>query len=117
MNALKRSRSASGEFRFRVSDAVEVPLRGWLLRLRLVEGAASVSDLGVGGKLRLVSPSGEERVVTIAAHATTGGRQTQSRLDRTREMDVMIAGDDAGSGAARVDIGWTAAGPVMGDGG
>lgn len=64
-----------------------------------------------------MSPSGEERMVTITAHATTGGRQTQSRLDRTREMDVMITGDDAGSGAARVGIGWTAAGPITGDGG
>lgn len=116
MNAWKRSPSASGEFRFRVSDAVEVPLRGWLLRLRLVDGSASVSDLGVGKRLRLTSPSGEERVVTIAAHATTGGRQTQSRLDRTREMDVMIGVDDAGSGASCVGIGWTA-GPERRNGG
>lgn len=117
MNALKRSPGESGEFRFRVSDVVEVPLRGWLLRLRLVEGRASVADVGVGRMLRLVSPSGDERVVTITAHATTGGRQTQARLDRTREMDVMIAGEDAGNGAARVGIGWMAGGPVTREGG
>lgn len=112
MNAWRRSRKARGDvFRFRVSDVVEVPLRGHLLRLRLVEGSPSVSDLAVGRKLKLVSPAGLEREVTIASHAVTGGRQTQERLDRTREMDVVISGGDAGSGAARVDIGWTAAGP------
>lgn len=112
MNAWKRSRSGAGRFRFRVSDAVEVPLRGWLLRLRLVDGQASAGALAIGRKLRLTSPSGNERVVTITAHAVTGGRQTQARLDRTREMDVMIEREDAGSDATRVDIGWMALGPV-----
>ena len=45
--------SKNGSFRFRVSDAVQVPLRGMLLRLRLNEGAPSVKDLAVGRTLRL----------------------------------------------------------------
>ncbi len=111
MVALRRSRGAGGPFRFRVSDSVEVPLRGHMLRLRLLEGAPSMSDLARGRKLRLESPKSIARIVTIMDHAVTGGRPTQERLDRTRELDVIISAADAGSGGSLVDIGWTASGP------
>jgi hypothetical protein len=75
-----------------------------------------MTDLGVGKKLRVQSPSGDERVVTIAGHAVTGGRATQQRLDRTRELDVVISNQDAGAGDALVDIGWVASGPVSREG-
>jgi hypothetical protein len=113
MVAFKRSRGAAGgPFRFRVSDSLEVPLRGRMLRLRLMEGGPTMTDLGVGKKLCLQSPSGDERVVTIVGHAVTGGRATQERLDRIRELDVVISNQDAGVGEGLVDIGWVASGPV-----
>lgn len=112
MPGLKRKgRKSGGAFTFRVSDVVDVPLRGTLLRLRLIEGEPSMADLGVGGSLQLRSAEGEERVVSIMAHSVTGGKATQERLDRTRELDVMID-DEAAAGPEPIEIGWIAAGPV-----
>lgn len=103
-----------GEFRFRVSDAVVVPLRGPMLRLKLLEGRPSVRDLAVGRRLLLTAPGGESRELVIAAHSATGGRQTQARLDRLGELDVIVAEVVGGPGGAPVDIGWVASGPVGG---
>jgi hypothetical protein len=110
--ALMNHSRADGGFRFRVSDSVEIPLRGHLLRLRLLDGRPSVAELAVGRKLRIVSPSGQEREVTIMGHPVTAGKQTQQRLERTREMDVVVSREDAGSGDSLIGIGWMASGPV-----
>lgn len=99
-------------FSFRVSDAVEIPARGYLLRLKLREGDPSVSDLAVGNKIKLRSPNGAEKVVTIKDHSVTQGPTSQDRLDRTREFDVVIDSPDAVVGSEAVDIGWTASGPT-----
>jgi hypothetical protein len=107
----KRS-AAGGAFAFRVSDVVDVPLRGIVLRLRLLEGTPALADLGVGSSLQLHAPDGTERRVTIAAHPVTGGKPSQDRLDRTREFDVLIAAQPGDEGATPVEIGWTASGPV-----
>jgi hypothetical protein len=117
MAAFRQSKDgAGGPFRFRVSDIVDVPLRGHLLRLRLVEGKAAIADLAIGRRLRLTSPAGVVRTITITDHAVTGGKQTQQRLERTRELDIVVSDEDAGSGAAAVGLGWTASGPVNGEG-
>lgn len=104
--------SKGGSFQFRVSDAVAVPLRGMLLRLRLVEGTPSFKDVGVGRQLRLAAPDGSIRDVAIKAHSMTAGKQDQARLDKTRELDVIIDDADAVRDGIPVDIGWTAAGPI-----
>ena len=104
-------------FRFRVSDSLAVPLRGHMLRLRLLEGGPAVGDLGVGRRLTLKSPTGAARTITIRDHAVTGGRPTQERLDRTGEFDVIISAEDAGRGEELVGIGWVVTGPVDGKGG
>jgi hypothetical protein len=101
-------KEAGRAFRFRVSDVVDVPLRGTLLRLRLVDGSPSMKALGVGDRLRLIDTDGVERQVSITGHAVTGGVPTQQRLDRARELDVLV--DDAA--AVEVEIGWMASGPV-----
>jgi len=101
-----------GEFRFRVSDAVMVPLRGLMLRLRLLDGTPSMKDLAVGRRVRLTSPTGESRELAIMAHSVTGGRQTQKRLDQLKELDVLVAEVDGATGRSPVDIGWVASGPV-----
>jgi len=101
-----------GEFRFRVSDAVVVPLRGLMLRLRLLEGTPSIKDVAVGRRVRLTSPAGESRELAILAHSVTGGKQTQKRLDQVRELDVIVAEVDGATGGSPVDIGWVVTGPV-----
>ena len=102
----KKSGSRSA-FALRVSDVVHVPLRGTMLRLRVLDGQPSMSDLGIGSRLRLRSTSGAERDVRIVAHAVTGGNPTQERLDRTGELDVVVADE---TGGEPVEIGWTASG-------
>ncbi|HUF13290.1 MAG TPA: hypothetical protein VMN78_09335 [Longimicrobiales bacterium] len=101
-----------GSFRFNVSDALDVPLRGFLLRLRLVEGSPTAKSIGPGTRLRLVSPDGLERIVTVTAKSVTGGRNTQERLEKTGQLDVIIATAEAYAGDQPVGIGWKAEGPV-----
>src|SRR5688500_14388240 len=103
-----KKKSGSGSaYAFRVSDVVDVPLRGMMLRLRVLDGQPSMGDLGVGSRLRVRSTSGDERDVRIVAHAVTGGNPTQERLERTGELDVVIADE---SGGDPIEIGWTASG-------
>jgi len=97
-------------FRFRVSDVVRVPLRGYMLRLRLNAGQPRFEELKPGRRLRLRSPDGLEHVVTIKDHAIVGGRQTQERLDRTRELDIIIPEADAFAEGRPIEIGWFAVG-------
>ena len=107
----RRSSTKSREYTFRVSDAVNVPLRGHMLRLRLTEGNPSMDDLAVGQVLRLRSPGGETRDLPILAHSVTGGNPTQKRLERTGELDVIVDGALAEGDGDPVEIGWLASGP------
>ncbi len=79
-----------------------------MLRLRLVAGQPSIRDVSPGKKLRLEGPAGRERTVTIADHSVIGGRQTQQRLEQTKELDIVISAHDAGTGDEQVAIGWFA---------
>jgi len=83
-----------------------------MLRLRLTAGAPSMTDLAPGCRILLASPGGATREVVILGHSATVGRATQARLEATRELDVMIARQDAGEGENRVDIGWQVSGPI-----
>ncbi|HEX6589125.1 MAG TPA: hypothetical protein VF039_08885 [Longimicrobiales bacterium] len=103
--------------RFNVSDALDVPLRGFLLRLRHTAGDVSVKDLGPGSQLLLRSPDGAERTVTIVARSLTGGRNTQARLEKSGQLDLIISAEDAYQGGRAVGVGWSAEGPVRGEGG
>lgn len=69
-------------------------------------------DLKPGAQLRVRSPDGKERTITIVGYATTGGKATQERLDRYGELDLVISSADAGAYGDRIGIGWTAQGPV-----
>lgn len=106
------SKKKSGPFQFRVSDAVEVPNRGYLIRLKLISGEPAVGDLVAGRHIRLHAPGGAERVVTIKDTATTIGAVSQVRLDRTREFDLVVDTPDAIVNGEAVDIGWVASGPA-----
>jgi hypothetical protein len=115
--AADRSKSKpGGPFRFRVSDVAQVPLRGYLLRLRLLEGNPAIGDAKPGGWLRLEGPGAVARTVRIVDHSVTGGRQKQQRLSSLGELDVVISVDDArGPEGEPVEIGWTASGPARAD--
>jgi hypothetical protein len=105
-----RKRDSGGPFEFRVSDVVEIPLRGTMLRLRLLDGRPRLADLAVGERLQLQDVAGAQREIVIKAHPVTGGRPSQDRLERTREFDVLIEKDP--TDAVPIEIGWTARGPV-----
>lgn len=112
-----KTSTSSGTGRFNVSDALDVPLRGFLLRLRRLEGDVAVKDIDAGTRLRLTAPDGAERLVTVLGKSLTGGRNTQERLQKTGQIDVMISSDDAYADDRAIGIGWTAEGPLRGDDG
>ena len=107
--------SSSEVARWRVSDVSEVPLRGFILRLRLQDGAPSVKDLK-GGTLRVTAPTSFgrmhiARVVGIRDFAVSGGRASQAYVDRYGLVDVIVSAEDAVGGAdgdSPIRIGWTA---------
>ncbi len=96
------------DYRFRVSDAYFVPLRGWMLRLKLLDGAFKPSMLKPGTALRLTAPDGEERVVSVLGLGATAGRQSQARVDAYSEFDIVIPHEDAVRHDRPVDLGWMA---------
>lgn len=96
------------DYRFRVSDAYFVPLRGWMLRLKLQEGDFDPKMLKPGSSLRLFSPTGEEHMVTIQGLSNTGGFQRKQRVDAYGEFDVIIPAEDGFMENMNVAIGWQA---------
>ena len=91
---------------FRVSDSLNVPLRGQLLRLKLVAGSPSATEVAVGRRLSVQAPDGRNREVTILSHSITGGRVTQARLERVRELDVVVPKEEASIDGEAIGIGW-----------
>jgi hypothetical protein len=96
------------DYRFRVSDAYFVPLRGWMLRLKLLDGSFEPSMLKPGSAIRLVAPDGEERDTSVVGLAATGGRQNQNRVDTYGEFDIIIPHTDAVRDDRSVALGWEA---------
>lgn len=96
------------DYRFRVSDSYFIPLRGWMLRLKLLEGEFDPSMLKPGKTMRLTGPGGEDRTVTIKGLSVTGGFQKKDRVDTYREFDVVIPEADAIRDDRKVGIGWEA---------
>lgn len=112
MGLFGTKKKTTGDFQFRVSDAVEVPLRGYLLRLKLASGDPAIDDLGPGKSIRLRAPDGAERTVTVKGWSATIGVPSQKRFDRTHELDLMIETADAIVNNLPVEIGWTVSGPT-----
>jgi len=102
--------AAGNTFEYRVSDSLVVPLRGQLLRLRLTRGNPQASSVAVGRRLTVAAPDGREREVQILDHSITGGRVSQARLDKTRELDILLATADADIDGQAIGIGWTVRG-------
>lgn len=95
------------DFRFNVSDAYHVPLRGWMLRLKLTDGDFDPKMLSPGSTFRLIAPDGHERTATVKGLSATAGRQTRARVDTLKEFDIVITGEDAVQEGRPVDLGWT----------
>ena len=112
MGLFSKKKKSSGPFKFRVSDSVQVPLRGQMLRLKLLDGQPVLGDVSPGRKIRVQSPSGSERVIVIKDFSATAGVMTQEKLERYRELDVVVESQDAVIDGAEIEIGWTASGPV-----
>jgi hypothetical protein len=96
------------DFRFRVSDSYFIPLRGWMLRLKLLEGDFEPDMLAPGRPLRLSAPDGQERTVTVKGLSVTGGFQKKQRVDAYKEFDVVIPEEDALRDDRQIAIGWEA---------
>ena len=108
----KKKKRAGGPFRFRVSDSVAVPMRGYLLRLKLQDGTPALSDLSPGRRLRVRGPQGGERVITVKDFSATEGFPSQAKLDQRRELDIVVAQEDGLLDGEEIQIGWLASGPV-----
>jgi hypothetical protein len=102
----------SGPFQFRVSDSVQVPLRGYLLRLKVLDGTPRLADVSPGRRIRVRAPHGTERVITIKDFSATAGFPSQEKLDQHRELDIVVDAEDAIVDGREIEIGWTASGPV-----
>ena len=96
------------DFRFTVSDSYHIPLRGWMLRLKLVDGTFEPAMLAPGSRFKLIAPDGEERMVSVKGLSVTGGRQNQARVDRYGEFDVVVPAEEGMIDGRDVGIGWKA---------
>lgn len=112
MGLFSRKKKASGPFQFRVSDSVQVPLRGYLLRLKLLNGEPLLDDLSPGRRIRVRAPSGRERVITVKDFSATAGFPSQEKLEQHRELDIVVDTADGVVDGEEIDIGWIASGPV-----
>lgn len=113
MGLFGKKKKSEGPFQFRVSDSVQMPMRGYLLRLKLLNGEPGIGDVSPGRKLRVSGPNGGERIIVIKDFSVTGGVQSQERLDRTRELDIVVESTDGMVNGEEIEIGWTASGPVQ----
>jgi hypothetical protein len=112
MGLFGKRKKSSGPFQFRVSDSVAVPRRGYMLRLKVLEGTPALDDVAPGRKLRVRGPSGNERTIVIKDYSATEGFPSQKKLDARRELDIVVAQDDGVVNGEEIQIGWTASGPV-----
>ena len=112
MGIFGKKKKNSEPFQYRISDSVQVPLRGYLLRLKLVDGTPALDDVSPGRKLRVQVPGGGAHEITIKDFAVTAGSPSQERLERTRELDIVVDARDALLDGREVDIGWMVSGPV-----
>lgn len=82
---------------FRVLDAMDAPLRGRILRLRLQSGEAPSIKALKGSRLRAVSPRGEERTLRVEGFAVFGGKASDERLARTGRVDLHVVEEGEGT--------------------
>ncbi|MBW3535126.1 MAG: hypothetical protein KY453_07910 [Gemmatimonadetes bacterium] len=82
---------------FRVLDAMDAPLRGRILRLRLHSGEAPPIKELKGSRMRATSPRGEERTLRVEGFAVFGGKTSDARFARTGRVDVHVVEEGEGT--------------------
>jgi hypothetical protein len=93
---------------FRVIDAMDAPLFGLILKLRLQSGRTPALKEVKGGLFNARSPEGEEATVRITNFAMTNGKPNQARFGRTGRIEVVATSEPE---TPRVSLKWTLSGP------
>ncbi|MBI4540759.1 MAG: hypothetical protein HY704_14755 [Gemmatimonadetes bacterium] len=89
---------------FRVIDAMDAPLGGRIVRLRVLEGRPTVKSLK-GAALKAISPrNGAQRVVRIRDFSIVGGRPSDRRIAESGRCDLLI--EDPAAGEEPIEVGW-----------
>ena len=105
------TQTRTGNHAFRVIDAMDVPHRGRVVRLRLKGGQPpSLRDLK-GATLRAKSPTGEEETLKVVGFFLPGGRPSDARLSRTGRIDLMVELEGGGE-RPEVSTQWEVHGPL-----
>jgi hypothetical protein len=75
---------------FRVLDAMDAPLSGRILRLRLESGEAPSIRSLKGSEMIAVSSAGARCRIRVKGFAVFGGKPSDDRLMRTGRVDVHV---------------------------
>jgi hypothetical protein len=96
---------------FRVIDAMDVPHKGRLIRLRLQGGEPLPVRKIRGARFLARSPSGDEETIEVQGFAMVGGRPSNDRLARTGRIDLLVTSKETGE-RPLVATRWEVRGPV-----
>lgn len=88
---------------FRVLDAMDAPLTGRILRLRLQAGEAPSIRSLKGARLTATAPDGRTCSARVAGFAAFGGKPSDERLARTGRVDVHVTEED---GEGPISLQW-----------
>ena len=97
---------------FKVSDIMDGPHKGWILRLRLHTGEAPTIKEIKGARMALRSAEGVSREVVVRSFPTFGGKPSDDRLARSGRLDVSVEPADSGAEAPSVVERWELVGPL-----
>ena len=90
------SETTQGTVVFRVLDAMNGPLSGRILRLRLQSGEAPTISSLKGSEMIATGPDGRTCRFRVTGFAVFGGKPSNDRLTRTGRVDVHIEELDEG---------------------
>lgn len=91
---------------FRVLDAMDAPLTGRILRLRLQAGEAPSIKALKGAQITATAPDGRTSTARVAGFAVFGGKPSDGRLARTGRVDVHVVEEE---GEGPISLQWEVA--------
>jgi hypothetical protein len=99
------SETTQGTVVFRVLDAMNGPLSGRILRLRLQSGEAPTISSLKGSEMVATGPDGQTCRFRVTGFAVFGGKPSNDRLTRTGRVDVHVEElDDGGPIGLRWEV-------------